>query len=91
MNTQFNQNITELSELLNSGQLDRKKHWKKYQRSLRIARLTRKEDSEIKILSEIEARFFEKWRVPKISATIGIPLLIFAVLIVQLSFFIIMV
>ena len=90
MNTQFKTNITELADLLNSGQLDRKKHWRQYHRSLRKARLNPVETSDMEILSEIDAIFFEKWRVPKIKSLIGIPLLLLAVLIVQISFFIIM-
>jgi hypothetical protein len=91
MSTQFKNNITELTELWNSGQLNRKKHWRLYHKSLRFARLNPVEISDMEILSKVDASFFDKWRVAKIRSTIGISLLLLAVLIVQISFFIIMI
>ncbi|MFX0186038.1 MAG: hypothetical protein ACFE95_23390 [Candidatus Hodarchaeota archaeon] len=86
MQTQYKQNISELIDYLNSDQLNRKKHWRKYQRSLRVARRTVQDDKDLGLLNEIDSYFFDKWRVLKIKSSIGVPLLILAVLIVQIFY-----
>ncbi len=87
MNGQFRQNISELKNYLDSGQLDRKKHLIKFQSSLRVARKSNQDDEDLRILGKIDSFFFEKWRVPKTKQIIGIPVLIIAVLLAQILYF----
>ncbi len=86
---EYRQNISNLIKYLDTGELNRKTHWKTYNRALRVARKNPQEDKELKVLSEVDSFFYEKWRVPKVRSSIGIPLLILSVLIVQFSYFII--
>ncbi len=86
MQKKYRQNISELANYVDIGQLNRKKHWKKYHRTLRVARRTDQEEKDLMILNEIDSFFYESWRVPKIKSFIGVPLLGLAVLIVQLLY-----
>jgi hypothetical protein len=83
---QFKQNTLELADYLNSGVLNRKKHWRKYHRSLRIARRIPQADEDIRVLSKVDSVFYQNWNVPKIRTSISIPLLSIGVLFVQLLY-----
>ncbi|MHA2156837.1 MAG: hypothetical protein ACXABU_15950 [Candidatus Hodarchaeales archaeon] len=82
----YKQNISELTDIMNSGQLNRKKHWRIYQRALRYVRLNPQGEEDYRILNEVDSYFFEKWRVPKVKTSIGIPFLFLAVIFVQISY-----
>ncbi|MFX0150279.1 MAG: hypothetical protein ACFFAJ_05830 [Candidatus Hodarchaeota archaeon] len=86
MQVEYKQNISELANYLDSGQLNRKRHWKKYQSSLGVARRTVQDDKDLEILNKIDSHFYDKWHVLKIRSSIGIPLLILAILIVQIFY-----
>ena len=52
----YTKNITDLTDVLNSGELNRKKHWKLYQRTFKYARLNTVADKDKKIISDIIQR-----------------------------------
>ncbi len=60
-----------LKRLLDFGILDKKKHWKNFQRAVRMARQGNPSPEEIAILHVIDNIFYERWTVPRISLKKG--------------------
>ncbi len=87
MSQSYKNNISILEEALNAKKLDKKAHWKTYHQAFRYARLNQAKREEIDVLSSVDSIFFEKWRVPKVRTSIGIPILVISTLIFQIIYF----
>ncbi len=79
--------IETLANLVESSQLNRKKHWKIYQNALKKARKENELTKEqIKILSMVDKIFFEHWKVVKIPIRIGTTVLLVISLLIELLY-----
>ncbi|MFX1516661.1 MAG: hypothetical protein ACFFC6_10150 [Promethearchaeota archaeon] len=86
-NYDLSKNIEELRLFLETGTLNRKKHWKKYQTAMKFARKTQITPEEKEILGQIDEIFFNGWSVPKLSIKAGSILLSFGILILEVFYF----
>jgi hypothetical protein len=82
-NTELSKNIQDLKVSLDTGTLNRKIHWKKYQTAVKYARKVQMKAEERDILRKIDEVFFDSWNVPKFSIKVGTILLSVGILILE--------
>ncbi|MFX1284819.1 MAG: hypothetical protein ACFFB5_14255 [Promethearchaeota archaeon] len=86
-NTNFSRNIKDLEDSYETGTLNRKSHWRKYQTAVKYARKVKITEEEIDILGRIDEFFFDSWNVPKFSIKVGTLLFSVGVLISEILYF----
>ncbi len=85
--TELSKNIQDLKVSLETGTLNRKNHWKKYQNAVKYARQVQMKAEEEDILGKIDEIFFDSWNVPKFSIKVGTILLSVGILILESLYF----
>ncbi|MFX0013396.1 MAG: hypothetical protein ACFFB2_01975 [Promethearchaeota archaeon] len=87
--TKFNKNVKELTELYETGTLNRKSHWQKYLTAVKYARKAKLTKEDRNILGKIDEFFFDSWTIPKFSIKTGTILFSASVIIIESLYFLI--